>query len=64
MYGNRVVILYKAIKTTFSFESHLETIVSRHFSTAITKLRIHAHNLRKQGSIGWIGKKHSILPSM
>ena len=45
---NRVLIVYKAIKTTFSFEPYLETIVSRNLRTANTQIRICAHNLRIQ----------------
>ena len=45
---NRVLIVYEAIQTTFSFKSYLETVVSRNVKIAITKLRICAHNLRKQ----------------
>jgi hypothetical protein len=45
---NRVLIVYKALQTTFAFEPYLETIVSRNLRSAITKFRICAHNLRIQ----------------
>ena len=52
---NRVLIVYKALQTTFAFELYLETIVSRNLRSAITKIRICADNLRIQteGMIEW-----------
>ena len=43
---NSVLILYKAVKTSFEFEPYLDNIVSRNLRTAMSKLRLCSHNLR------------------